>query len=94
MPSTTSIRDHLAAALHADRDHTRDGVQLGSEPICNCYPLADVAIAALGGVKVTRTLRRRPNHIQERITFASDWHDVSGSTVDLPSTLHEGVSEL
>lgn len=54
MPSTTSIREHLATALHADRDHTRDGVQLGAEPICNCYTLADVAIAALGGVSPER----------------------------------------
>lgn len=52
--TATSIRDHLATALHADRDHTRDGVELGAEPICNCYTLADAAIQALGGVKVER----------------------------------------
>lgn len=49
-----TIREHLAAALHADRDHTRDGCELGNEPICNCYTLADKAIEALGGVKRVR----------------------------------------
>jgi hypothetical protein len=34
----------LAEALHAGRDHTRDGVPLGHEPICNCYSLAGKAI--------------------------------------------------
>lgn len=38
MPETRLRR--LAEALHAGRDHARDGVELGSEPICNCYSLA------------------------------------------------------
>jgi hypothetical protein len=42
-------RNSLAAALHADRDHTRDGCALGNEPICNCYSLADSAIAYFEG---------------------------------------------
>lgn len=75
MPSTTSIRDHLATALHADRDHTRDGVVLGSEPVCNCYTLADVAIAALGGISVVRTRGNwMPGHVQERLMFTSVFH--------------------
>lgn len=96
MSSTTSIRDHLATALHADRDHTRDGVDLGSEPICNCYTLADVAIAALGGVSVVRTRGNwKPGQVQERISFASYFRpEVSGSTGQESSTMPRGGDEL
>src|SRR5689334_13318785 len=49
-----SIREYLAAKLHEDRDHTREGCELGNAPWCNCYALADKAIEALGGVKTER----------------------------------------
>lgn len=65
------IREHIAAALHDGRDHTRDGVSLGNTPICNCYELADNAIAALGGVKTER----------EYGTY-SEWEDGSLMQID------------
>lgn len=48
--TTPSLRDAIAAAMHADSDHGRDGVDLlrEDEPrgICNCWHKALVAEAA------------------------------------------------
>lgn len=47
---TESLRDAIAAAMHADSDHGRDGADLlrEDEPrgICNCWHKALVAEAA------------------------------------------------
>jgi hypothetical protein len=44
-PSSAN-RQELAEALHEGRDHTRDGCELGNTPWCNCYELADKALAS------------------------------------------------
>lgn len=46
MSEQQSIRDDIAAATHAWRDHAIDGTPLGERPICNCYDYADHILAS------------------------------------------------
>lgn len=77
MSEQQSIRDELAAATHAWRDHAIDGTPLGERPICNCYDYADYLLAS----PVIRRIQAEAIREATRVFATGGWVDTFTSGV-------------